>query len=221
MPIIRPPVPAAPANMTPWILQVLEGGPHGRSELLQAANVLAQPNGFLITGVSALKKTLMLLRKKGLVENIRPGWWALASKPFLSDIKPEPLTIGRRSIPVLRAIGDGPEDVYVFQYRHEVEAANLTGKTVWKCKIGKSKDAKVRLLNAASTFMSDRPEVGLRIKCRNSGIVENAIHRALEYHGQKIQDSAGKEWFMTNSDQVTSFYKDWLKACAIFKKPPP
>lgn len=208
-------VPAAPANMTPWVLQALKGGPLERSELLGEVDALARPEGFQACDLLALKKTLMKLKNDELIVNLRKGWWALPTGIRVSEIAtPANLSMGKRSIRVLREIGMGAEYVYVMQFHDDVQRARVAGQNGWNCKIGMSKNATQRLLSSVSnTYIAQSPEVGLMIRCNDAANVEKVIHCTLRACDQKVKDSAGHEWFRTSPDHVADFYLEWVKNC--------
>ena len=212
-------VPASATNMPAWIIEALQDGPRERTELLGAVDALARAEGFQASDISALKKALMRLRIAGSVVNIRKGWWQLAKKIDVVEAEtPRDLTMGKRSISVLKEIGDGAEFVYVLQFNDEVERAQAIGHSLWNCKIGRSKNAAQRLLsNVSSTYLVQSPEIGLMIRCDQSAIVEAAIHCALKYCGQHTKASPGSEWFLSSPSHVAAFYLDWLKACSDLK----
>lgn len=212
-------VPATPAIMSGWIIEALAGGPRERNELLGMVDTLAKKEGFQVSDISALKKTLMNLKVAGLVVNIRHGWWTLPKQTFTAEVEyPESLSMGKRSISVLREIGRGAEYVYLLQYSEDVQRAQANGESAWQCKIGKSKNAAQRLLSGVSnTYLVNSPEVGLMIRCDKSANVEVALHTALKICDQHNTTSPGNEWFRTSPNHVASFYLDWMEACLKLK----
>ncbi len=212
-------VPAAPTNMIPWILHVLEDGPFKLSELCGKVGPLAQSEGFQIRDLHFLKKALAKLKKNSLVINLRKSWWALPPGNRVNEIAtPADLFMGKRSMRVLREIGTGLEYVYVLQFHDDVQRARDAGLNGWTCKIGMSKNATQRLLsNVSNTYIAQSPEIGLMILCDDAVNVEKTLHHTLRACNQKIKDSVGHELFHTSPDHIADFYSEWVKSCAKLK----
>ena len=209
-------IPATPGLMKPWVLQALQAGPQERAVLLGAVDDLARKSGFKVTDLTGLKRTLLQLSRENLVTNIRKGWWGLSRNVPLTEAEtPEDLTWGRkRSMRVLREIGAGTEYVYVLQFLEDVEVAQAKGSLTWKCKIGFSLNAAQRLLtDVKQTYIAKSPEVGLMIRCSNAYATEKAIQYSLRACDLWLKHSDGQEWYLTNPDEVASFYFEWFKAC--------
>ena len=212
---VRKLVPATATSMMPWVLEALKDGPRERTELFGLVDAIARTQRFQVSDISSLKKALMNLKNDSRVENVRKGWWALSTSTKITEITaPDNLSLGKRSIPVLREIGQGSEYIYVLQFHDEVQKSLAEGAVMWKCKIGKSRNLSQRLLsNVPATYIDRCPEVGLVTRCDKSTVVEAALHAALRMCDQHSKTSPGTEWFVTSPRHVADFYPDRIKAC--------
>ena len=156
-----------------------------------------------------------MMKKEQTVKNMRKGWWDLSlTSEVPENASPVSLSMGKRSVSVLREIGIGEEYVYVLQYSDDVKKAVEKGHLEWNCKIGRSRNATQRLLSGVSSaYLNRLPEVGLMIRCEDSVYVEAVIHNTLRFCKRSVKSSPGHEWFNTSPDVVSKFYIEWLNGC--------
>lgn len=101
--------------------------------------------------------------------------------------------------PVIRPdkeVGAGPECVYLYFNPNDRRLAELEGRDVWECKIGRtgSRDAIQRILGQGiRTALSRLPTVGLVLRTDDSGALESALHSSLRLVGAEVPDSPGNE----------------------------
>lgn len=213
-------VPAAPANMSPWVISVLQKGPLDRDAILKEVDALARAKGYSAHNIDGLKKTLNTLRKNGSIQNLRKGWWSLVDgAEIIISSGPCKALVGNRSIDVLRQIGKGDEQVYVYQSKEDVDRAKAENVDRWNCKVGKSKDAARRVMSSnSSAFTARLPEIGLLIRCDDADGLEKILHWSLRMAGQAEKHDAGHEWFRTSPHHIEMFYRAWLQACELLKQ---
>jgi hypothetical protein len=211
-------VPASPKNMVPWLIEALESGPLTRDEVLGRVESTGRHLGYSANDILTLKKALSIAKKDRKIQNLRKNWWALASNDISVGLPVEDeseIILGKRRIPVLRTIGSGSEEVYVFYDQEEAERAAAGGNDAWRCKIGKAtKGAKHRLLgNGQFTYFFHVPIVGLLIRCENADAVEKGLKSGLQLAKVWLSQAEGKEFFRTSPARIESFYRAWISLC--------
>jgi hypothetical protein len=112
-------------------------------------------------------------------------------------------------LPVLKTVGHGKECVYVWYTEADFKAAKRSKKTIWLCKIGRTKNTSSgRTLAVAKTAHSRVPIVPLVFQTDDSKKLENLIHVTLAYAGRHDMGALGKEWFRTNPTEVEMIYRE-------------
>jgi HTH-type transcriptional regulator/antitoxin HipB len=96
---------------------------------------------------------------------------------------------------IIKVIGSGPESVYVYYFPSDYSPPS------WPCKIGRSKGDPLVRIRAQQASMKERPLIPLVIKTDDSILLEAELHCSLTRC-----DAFGKEWFMTNPDEVERAY---------------
>lgn len=122
--------------------------------------------------------------------------------------------------PVVRPekeIGDGPECVYLYFNPNDRELAELKGRDVWECKIGRTSrcDAITRIFSQGiRTALSRVPTVGLVLRTDDSIALETALHSALRLVGAEVPDAPGDEWFITSPARIEAWHTSFQTALA-------
>ena len=177
-----------------------------------------------------IKRVLQDLRNEGMVIALGHGWWrwtggtsdglantdreAIPAEPTVSvndaadDLEP--------TIRIDKEIGVGSECVYLYFNPNDRRLAELEGRNVWECKIGRTScDAVNRILGQGiRTALSRLPTVGLVVHTDDSSALENALHSSLRLVGAEVPDSPGNEWFITSSARVEAWYAMFEKGLA-------
>jgi hypothetical protein len=122
--------------------------------------------------------------------------------------------------PVIRPekeIGKGIECVYLYFNPNDRELAELKGRDVWECKIGRTSncDATPRILSQGiRTALSRLPTVGLILRTDDSLALETALHSALRLVGAEVPDAPGDEWFISSPTRIEAWYLNFQTALA-------
>ena len=112
-----------------------------------------------------------------------------------------------------KIIGSGYKAVYIFYYDTYKQYANLQGKNIWACKIGRTDtDPISRVFGQAGTCYPELPHIALIIKCANSSIIETTLHNILKLRGKWMEDAPGTEWFITSPDEIETIYNGIFSA---------
>ncbi|MCE2400358.1 GIY-YIG nuclease family protein [Candidatus Poribacteria bacterium] len=107
-----------------------------------------------------------------------------------------------------KIIGSGKQAVYLYYYPAYQRLAELQGKEIWACKIGKSRNDPVnRIVSQTRTALPEFPEVGLIIKTDQLNLMEKTIQNILKLRGKQMDDAPGKEWFITSPSEVERVYE--------------
>jgi hypothetical protein len=122
--------------------------------------------------------------------------------------------------PIIRPekeIGDGNECVYLYFNPNDRELAELKGRDVWECKIGRTsnRNAIPRIFSQGiRTALSRVPTVGLVLRTDDSLALETALHSSLRMVGAEVPDAPGDEWFTTSPARVEAWYASFQNALA-------
>ena len=179
-----------------------------------------------------IRRVLCDLRDDGLLIVPGHGWWRwTGSSPDGPPIPEEQATDTIASVdeaindiePIIRVnkeVGAGPECVYLYFNPNDRRLAELEGRDVWECKIGRthSRDAIQRILGQGiRTSLSRLPTVGLVLRTKDSTALEHALHSSLRLVGAEVPDSPGNEWFMTSAARVEAWYASYQYALAAIE----
>ena len=125
--------------------------------------------------------------------------------------------------PIIRPdkeVGAGSECVYLYFNPNDRRLAELEGRDVWECKIGRtgSRDAIQRILGQGiRTALSRLPTVGLVLRAEDSAALESALHSSLRLVGAEVPDSPGNEWFITSPARVEAWYESFQNSLAAIR----
>ncbi len=198
-----------------------------QSHRARGGSVSANPN-------FTIRRVLQDLRSDGLVITPGHGWWRwTGSSP--DGLIPEEQAIDTTASvddaiddlePDIRPdkeVGAGSECVYLYFNPNDRRLAELEGRDVWECKIGRtaSRDAIQRILGQGiRTALSRLPTVGLVLRAEDSAALESALHSSLRLVGAEVPDSPGNEWFITSPARVEAWYESFQNALAAIRHQP-
>jgi hypothetical protein len=179
-------------------------------------------------------RVLRDLREDGLVDAPGHGWWrwiGSSADAMVTDEQTREVTdIADEVIdelePIVRPekeVGTGRECVYLYFNPNDRRLAQLEGRDVWECKIGRTGggDAMQRILGQGiRTALSRLPTVGVVFRTDDSAALESALHASLRLIGAEVPDSPGSEWFVTSPARVESWYSSFQNALAAIKSSP-
>jgi hypothetical protein len=174
-----------------------------------------------------LKRVLQRLRDDGSVTAPGHGCWRWTNSPPQGHPVPEePVAIAPSPVavddfgPAIRPdkeLGIGRECVYLYFNPNDRRLAELEGRDVWECKIGRTSDsdASNRILGqGVRTALSRLPTIGLVLRTDDSFALENALHSSLRLVNAEVPDSPGDEWFITSPARVEAWYVSFQSALA-------
>ena len=146
-------------------------------------------------GLSRLKR---VVPKKG--NNPNQGFWTINSAGIEVDISAIPASVDRKEDTL--TVGQGSSTVYLY-YFPEYKKGEY-----YPCKVGKTDadDVLGYVVNQAGAALPEKPKIGLLIKTDNPNGVETGIHGLLDDKGRRKTDAPGREWFVTNTDEVKHLY---------------
>jgi hypothetical protein len=178
-----------------------------------------------------IRRVLQDLRDDGRVTTPGHGWWRwtgelpVADQEVTGTIESSDEAVDDLE-PLVRPdkeVGSGPECVYLYFNPNDRRLAELEGRDVWECKIGRthSRDVIQRILGQGiRTALSRLPTVGLIIRTGDSVALENALHSSLRLVNAEVPDSPGNEWFVTSPSRVEAWYASFQQALAAIEAPP-
>jgi hypothetical protein len=179
--------------------------------------------------VAVVKKALSNLQADGLVIKHHYGHWrwrtdVVEATSEIGDAAETPSDVrdteDEEPARTERVLGAGPESVYLYFNPNDRKLAQLEGRKVWECKIGRTatSDSEIRILSqGAKTALSHPPIVGLVIRTTDSFALEKALHSALRLVDAQVADSPGIEWFMTSPALVEAWYLTFEKTLEVLK----
>ena len=148
------------------------------------------------------------MRREGEASNPdESGNWLIPSSTQDDDsLDPEPNNL---DLEPEKIIGSGKQSVYLYYYPVYRRLAELEGKRVWACKIGKAKnDPLIRISAQTRTALPEYQKVGLIIKTNEFGLMETTIQNILKLQGKHMQNAPGTEWFLTSPSEVETVYEN-------------
>jgi hypothetical protein len=233
--------PAALPFVRPVVRQIVEGLFREQSQwksgdlVDRVVQAHRERGGSVVPNPSfTIRRVLQDLRDDGLVIAPGHGWWRWTSSPDGPPISEEQATDTIAAVddavndfePIIRPdkeVGTGPECVYLYFNPNDRRLAELEGRDVWECKIGRthSRDAIQRILGQGiRTALSRLPTIGLVLRTEDSSALENALHSSLRLVGAEVPDSPGNEWFVTSPARVEAWYESFQNALAAIEASP-
>lgn len=162
-----------------------------------------------------IKRALWYLEEECLIERAGGnGRWRLVDRtdcttdtssnvPLIDDTPDDCADVIHEGV----VVGQGSERVYLYFLRNDRELAQLKGREVWECKIGRTTatDSRDRILNPRCGF-AHPPIVGLEILTDSSAALERELHNHLREIDAEVEDSPGTEWFFTSPARVQQWF---------------
>lgn len=104
-------------------------------------------------------------------------------------------------------IGHGRGAVYVYYYDTYQKYFMANGSDIWPCKIGMSAGNPLkRIFTQVGTAYPEWPHVALIIQTDKPRELELLLHSVLKLQGKYLDNSPGKEWFMTRPNLIEQIY---------------
>ena len=201
--------PLTPKRAEKLIMEHFKEGEYKLQDITRQVNRLHLDSGgceCASDSYNPVASALQKLTKKGSIERLKRkrGLYRILSHPSPSPDPDGPKTIGE---------GDGCVYIYYFPaYRRLAEYENNSSWPckIWPCKIGHTVqyNPRHRIIIQVGTPMPEEPEIGLIIKTDNPSDIEQRIHSILKEFNTHIENAPGKEWFLTNPDQVARIYNN-------------
>ena len=155
---------------------------------------------------------LSRMRQEGRANNPNPGdgnWFIPSILQDGEGVDDEGVSSEETDLDSERTIGSGESSVYVYYFPAYKHLAELQGKQVWPCKIGKTRyDAIDRVRSQTRTALPEYPIIGLIIKTDKLRLMETTIQGILKLQGKQKQDAPGTEWFITSPSEVETVYEN-------------
>ena len=101
---------------------------------------------------------------------------------------------------------EGKGSVYLFYYPTYKDRAEERGDEFWRCKIGKTTNSAKSRVGGQTTGSPEEPIIALEFKTDHPTELEAALHAILKLRGRHVENAGGKEWFMTNPDEVEQIH---------------
>jgi hypothetical protein len=221
-----------PAVAKELILTYIDSGvPISRSDIVSKISEVHIRLGGIESSTNlnhTVKKALNDLSKSDIAHNAGYGYWKISGfseNKFLPEESQEEIpseTAGPSetadestavsfeddddvSVDGSPTFGEGRESVYAYYYPTYRKFAEVTGEDSWPIKIGRTlSKAEWRVKNQVGTALPEYPEMCLVFKTDSSSLVETLLHATLEFRGKRIMNSPGKEWFLTNQEEILS-----------------
>lgn len=143
-----------------------------------------------------------------MVENVRRRYAKIdAGKVKAPESIPNPSK--NMNLNAEETIGSGRNSVYLYYDQQKRDSAESKGENVWECKIGETiRELYTRIDEQAGTAVpAERLKLGLHIKTDKSEKMERIIHDILKVRGKHIEETLGREWFLTSPSEVKEICK--------------
>lgn len=199
-----------PAIFSELLIQLFDGTQFSRQDAIDAIIKYHQENGGTLNKpsyVSAFKKATQNLKDTG-IENVGYGIWKLNYQIDSTEVVVSQKTSSEISVHADLEIGSGNASVYVYYYDSYRELAIIKGSRSWECKIGRTDvDPIGRIVGQAGTCYPELPHIALIIYCDDSSLLEKALHNILKLKNRWLENSPGKEWYITSPNEIEEIYK--------------
>ena len=128
---------------------------------------------------------------------------------MLNGVRPRTISEEKWRIPPAcqQIFGEGEGWVYLYYFHKEKAETQDQGNEVWPCKIGRTKREPERRIQEQIDEDSDIPIIAVLLKTDKPKILERTIHGILTLRGVHLKHEQGKEWFLTNPDEVVDIYR--------------
>ena len=203
--------PLTPGIAEDLILELFTGRITERQKIVDAVTRAHRDRGGLDARAKdtprLVKKALSNMQRDGLAENPSFGQWRIMGPnpgtgvAAPTEVATEEVTASLPSAEILT--GEGDESVYLYCYETYRRLAEMEGRRLFPCKIGRSeRDPLLRVLSQSSTALPEIPRIARLFKTHDSSALEAAIHSILSLRGREVEDSPGTEWFLTSPQEV-------------------
>ena len=106
-----------------------------------------------------------------------------------------------------RIFGEGKHWVYLYYFNDDKLSAEAEGDEAWPCKIGEAeKNPEKRVKNQTSGARVE-PRIALLLRTNQHKALEKVIHGILTLMDRPLKDTQGREWFLTNPDEVAEIWE--------------
>lgn len=207
--------PLRPQTMAEIMRHLLDGKRFARREAINLVKQFHLENGGVIDDskdyAAQFKKVCSKDLKGYGIKNVGYGEWLLdsADAPKIDRVESVITQAKEESLQLVveKEIGEGNGSIYVYYYTIYRKYAQVRGKKIWECKIGRSGfDPVQRVLGQSVTCYPEVPTIGLIIHCDNPVALEAFFHNALKVKKRWIEDAPGVEWFLTSPEEVEQLY---------------
>ncbi len=161
------------------------------------------------------------LEKEGLIKVIKQGIYYINSKEGVDDydeddeeelVETDKGESEEPIAPETRVIGEGEGSIYLYYYPAYKDLAELRGESEYRCKLGMtSQGVEKRFSTSTKTEEPENRRIALVIYTDHPSDLEKMLHSALKISGKALSDTPGREWFLTNPDEVESIYNAVLR----------
>lgn len=199
-----------PAIFCELLIRLFDGKQFSRQDAIDAVIKYHKENGGALNKpsyVSVFKKAAQNLKDTG-IENVGYGIWKLNYQIDSTEVVVSQKTSPEISFHADLEIGSGNTAVYVYYFDSYRELATLKGNESWECKIGRTDvDPIGRIIGQAGTSYPELPHIALIIYCDDSSLLEKALHNILKLKNRWLENSPGKEWYITSPNEIEEIYK--------------
>ena len=116
----------------------------------------------------------------------------------------------------LNESGDGTQEVYAYTFPSLVELAYLKNQQIYPVKIGYTAEKDIGAFSRIRSQIFENAAFPEKVKllcvfrCDNGRQIETKIHRTLRESDRHLTTAIGREWFLTNAEEVVQL----VDACA-------
>lgn len=198
-------IPLTPAVAEPLIVEILKkGNVVSRSTIINEVIELHLKKGGMKNETnltSTIKKALSNLSSRNEIQSPTTGYWKLNSNLEVINSKIALEELEDKLSKIENKTDDKKQSwVYVYYFPTYKKLAELEGKSIWPCKIGRTKSIPLERIKAqVNTAFPETPNFET-YRVQDSHNLEGVIHRMLSI--RKVLNGSGNEWFNTNPDEV-------------------
>ena len=156
------------------------------------------------------KRALTQLSENGKAQQISKDEWEETSLlEMINGVRPRRISEEKWHLPPTcqQIFGKGKGWVYLYYFDKEKSEMQDQGNRVWPCKIGQTEREPEKRIREQIDEDSDIPIIALLLRTDKPKVLERTIHGILTLRDVGLKHKQGKEWFLTNPDEVVDIYR--------------
>lgn len=155
------------------------------------------------------------LQEMGFVKEVETGLWLRQDHSTLLTY--DELRQMREDEAEVKA-GNGSQSVYGWYLLAYRQLADMKGEEVFPMKIGTTISGSFGRAKTHIGTAPEKPVLGFLLRVDQAAKIEGDLQKYLKEKGRHMPEALGKEWFLTNPNELYSLTRDMLMESVAEKK---